>query len=154
MKKFLIATSALVMSAFVSFAYAEAVPISSGNTIGPEGDTEATETCVLLGERVSVSLSSDVIAAFECEEATSAIDIGTCHTAGQRAARTIQCENFAADGEPDNWNVEGCSDTVTEVQNAVGYTGYAASSTGGSVQLTPLAGNCEADTLGTISIFE
>lgn len=153
MKKILVATSVLVMSAFASFANAEAVSISSGNTIGPDGDNDATQNCVLLGERVSVSLSSDVLAAFECEEATSAIDIGTCHTAGQRAARTITCENFAADGEPENWNVQGCSDTVTEVSLDVSYTGYAASSTGGSVQQSPLDGNCTAASLGAIEIF-
>lgn len=138
---------------FGSAAWAASTEITTGQTIGPDGDTGATTTCVLLGERVQVSLSSDVVAAFECEEATSAIDIGTCHTAGQRASRTITCENYAADGETANWNVDGCTTEGDPITVDVSYTGYVASSTGGSVNESPLGGSCNAGELGSLSIF-
>lgn len=152
MKKILATVFAVTFSAVSSFAFAEAIEISTGETIGPVGGG-ATEECVLLGEQVRVSLSSDVVAAFECEEVNNAIDIGTCHAAGQRATRTITCENFSGDPTDPVWNVSTCTTAGDDVTVDLSYTGYAASSTGGSVQQAPLEGNCNIGNLGAIEIF-
>jgi len=155
MKRITESLAVVIALLFAANSFAAGTQIKSGETIGSEDDDDADYQCVLLGERVSVSLSADVIAAFECEETTSAIDIATCHEAGQRATRTITCENFAAEGEEEVWNVDGCDADTTSVTVETSYTAYAASSTGGSVQQSPLDGSCddEASNLNGLKIF-
>lgn len=150
-----IAISAFVLTS--ASAIAEAVPVEAGDVIGRTAGGNVTEVCSLLGENVRVSLSSDVIASFECVEVESAINIATCHTAGQRAARAVQCVQTGTDatsGDP-VYNMSECTGSgATDVVNVdLSYTGYVASSTGGSVAESPLTGSCETAALGALPIF-
>jgi len=126
--------------------YAE-TPVTSGAVI----DQTA---CVLLGENVRVSLSNEVVAAYECVELSSAINIATCHTAGQRAAHTIDCAALGEDGGGDTvWNNASCETDPTTFDVDLSYTGYAASSLGGSVGQAPLTGICNDANLANVTIF-
>lgn len=156
MNKLLAVVTLAVVTAFSSSAFAEdtaPTQVQAGDTIGRD---TGTFNCSLLGEEVRVSLSSDVVAAFSCIELESAINIGTCHTAGQRATRNVECvaTGFEADGTTPTWNVEGCS-AGASVPVDLSYTGYVASSTGGSVAESPLAGVCDeaAASLLALPIF-
>lgn len=119
------------------------------------GDVLGQAECSLLGENVRVSLSSDVVAAYECVEVTSAINIATCHTAGQRAARTIDCAALGEDANGDTvYNDASCETAgVTSFDVELSYTGYAASSLGGSVGQAPLTGICNDANLANVTIF-
>lgn len=159
MNKLFTSFALILIAGFASNAIAEdtaPVQITSTQTISELG-TNTDHACSLLGETVRISLSSDVVAAFSCIELDSAINIGTCHTAGQRATRNVDCvaTSYDASGNPDGWNATGCSATVTSVEIPLSYTGYIATSTGGSVADSPLAGVCDdaaANLLG-LSIF-
>lgn len=138
--------ASVLVAASVS-AFAE-TPVTNGTVL--------TQTeCSLLGENVRVSLSSDVVAAYECVEVTSAINIATCHTAGQRAARTIDCAALGEDASGNTiYNDASCSGTgVTTFDVELSYTGYAASSLGGSVGQAPLTGICNDANLANVTIF-
>lgn len=129
----------------VALAAAEAGPLNSGNTVGPTGSTAATHTCSLLGSQVQINLSSNVEAAFNCNFATSTIRIGTCHIAGSRAPRTVACTSTT---DPDTsevtWSPQGCSEEVENV-TLTDRVAFTASSQGGSVSATDLAGAACSD---------
>ena len=150
------------MAVFSVAAFAEFTQISGGDVIGQDGSSDGVDhECVLLGDRVKVSLSTSIVAGFECEELTSAIDIATCHPAGQREARDITCTKIAEDengaaiyNHPDCTGTANQDDGTTEiVSNAISYIAYVASSTGGNVAPTPLDADCDATRLGILPLF-
>lgn len=141
MKAKVLGFAALFAFGFVSSA--NALPITSGNSIGPDGDQE----CVVLGEQVRLNLSRGVVGAFECTEATNSIDVATCHESG---SRTNQLACVVSGQDANNQpiyndplcNADNVGTTVTLA--APRYRGFAASTTGGSVNARQLASNCSA----------
>lgn len=157
MNKLFASVALVLIASFTSSVFAEdtaPTQISSGESIGRNDAMGGTHNCSLLGESVQISLSSDVVAAFSCIELESAINIGTCHTAGQRATRTVTCVNTGTTDAPD-WNVDTCDASTDSVSVDLSYAGYVASSTGGAVALSPLAGTCDeaASSLLALPIF-
>ena len=132
----------------VSFgAHAEALNASSATTIGPEGGS-APATCVLLGENVTINLSRAVHGAYECDEATNAIKIATCHETGSRKATVVNC---TAQGEEPNitYTPEGCTAETPSIE-ITDYRGFNANSRGGGVGTAQLGGSCEDSTVEAI----
>ena len=118
----------------------------------------ATANCTLLSESVTVNLSSNVSAAYECYEATSDIRIATCHKGGSRKETTASCEYTACDAANEDGSQDNCTSndtscgtsspaTGTEVPTFtyVDYSAFVASSTGGSVAKSQLGGSCDVD---------
>ena len=154
MNKLFASLAFILIAIFASNVFAEdtaPTQITSGETIGRNVDMGGTYNCSLLGETVKISLSSDVIAAFSCVELESSINIGTCHNAGQRTTRSVTCVNTGTSSTPE-WNAEGCTTTTSEVSVDLSYTGYVASSTGGSVALSPLAGACDTGAASLLAL--
>lgn len=133
--------------AFVFASSANALTITSGNSIGPGGDQE----CVVLGEQVRLNLSRGVLGVFECTEATNSIDVATCHESGSRTNQLV-CAVSGKDPVSDEpiYNDSQCNASnvgKTVTLPAPRYRGFAASTTGGSVNARQLANNC---TVGNI----
>lgn len=132
--------AALFVLGFASSA--SALTITSGDSIGPDGDQE----CVVLGEQVRLNLSRGVLGVFECTEASNSIDIATCHEAGSRTNQLgcVVSGTDAATGNPvyndPLCNAGNVGTTVTLPEPR--YRGFAASTTGGSVNARQLASNC------------
>lgn len=133
--------------AFCFASSANALTITSGDSIGPDGDQE----CVVLGEQVRLNLSRGVLGVFECDEASNSIDVATCHESGSRTNQLV-CAVAGQDPTTGNplYNDPQCNSgnvgqTVT--LSAPRYRGFAASTTGGSVNARQLASNC---TVGNI----
>ncbi|WP_141019776.1 hypothetical protein [Azoarcus sp. DD4] len=119
-------------------ASAAATAITSGTPI----DTTA---CSLLRDRVTVNLSSGVVAAYNCDTTDNMIGVAACHTAGSQKPQTIECASTPdAQGNP-VWNDASCPAVATDppatftIQGRRVFTG---SSAGGNVA----AGNLDSDT--------
>lgn len=147
MKAKILGFVALIAFGFMSSA--SALTITSGNSIGPDGDQD----CVVLGEQVRLNLSRGVLGAFQCTEATNSIDVAACHEAGSRTNQ-LACvvAGQDANGQP-VYNDPGCNagnvgTTITLAQPR--YRGFAASTTGGSVNARQLASNCTATNVEAI----
>lgn len=147
MKAKILGFAALVAFGFMSSA--NALSITSGNSIGPDGDQD----CVVLGEQVRLNLSRGVLGAFQCTEATNSIDVATCHEAGSRTNQ-LACvvSGQDAQGQPvyndPLCNAGNVGTTVTLAEPR--YRGFAASTTGGSVNARQLAANCTAGNVEAI----
>lgn len=147
MKAKILGFAALFVFGFASSA--NALTITSGNSIGPDGDQE----CVVLGEQVRLNLSRGVLGVFECTEATNSIDVATCHEAGSRTNQ-LACvvSGQDEDGQPTYndplCNADNVGETVT--LPAPRYRGFAASTTGGSVNARQLSSNCSVGNIESL----
>jgi hypothetical protein len=139
-----IATALLIAAGIgMSFGVHAQVNLNDGGAtiIGPAGSTTADEECVLLGENVTLNLSRAVHGAFQCDEATNAIKISTCHETGSRKPTVVNC---TAQGEAPNitYTPSGCTADTPNIEIA-DYRGFTANSRGGGVGYGDLGGKCE-----------
>lgn len=149
MKKILsgliVASSLLASTAFA----AGAVTAVDGSQI------DATK-CVLLDAPVKVNLSANVKGVYQCNDTDNSIRIATCHTSGSRSGpKELTCAQIGKDattGDP-VYNSTTCSATVTKFTVPVSFSGFAASSTGGSIGEVPLTGKCEDAELKKQTVF-
>ncbi len=145
MKK--IITAALLAAGLGVSGFAAAqTAFETTTTVGVEGSGAAGGECVLLANQVVLTASSNVHAAWACDEITSAITVAACHQGGSRAPLTVNCvETPPTSG---TWLPSGCTGPGTiEIAN---YRGYVAASTGGSVVADDLGGRCTAASILTL----
>lgn len=142
MKINVLATAFVIGLSFSTIA--SAVEFTSGQSI----DTTA---CPLLANSVTLNLSNRVNGGYECDEATSTITVAACHEGGSRRAEiTCAVETPAEGTTPATYNHTSCNDTnvgQTITLAAPSYSGFLASSRGGSVVQKNLAANCTAAAL-------
>lgn len=131
------------MSASV-FAEPAAVPSS--------GQISAADDCELLSENVRLNLSTNVVAAFNCDVATNTITVGACHNAGSRNS-SLTCAQIGTDsttGDPifndDQCTAQAVADG-TVIEGSPDFRGFFAQTSGGSVAPAFLGGNCSAQIL-------
>ncbi|WP_313285686.1 hypothetical protein [Stutzerimonas kunmingensis] len=136
MKK-LIFSATLVASMFSSVAFGAA------ETIDPSKAVTKTE-CSLLGDSVSLNLSANVQGAYNCHKDDNSIRVATCHVAGSRKDTTIKCVKIGGTDADPIYNVSSCASATAEVEVKNSFRAFGASTTGGSVAMTPLDGDCDA----------
>lgn len=141
----------VIFAAAVAFASSSAFAtvITSGTPI-----QAGNQGCQLLGEAVTVNLSSNVYGAYNCNVANNTIRVATCHKGGSRKQATIACAVVdiippaAGGGDPTTvYNDASCTGTPGQTfqSNSLG-KGFQASTAGGSVAATNLAAVCESAT--------
>lgn len=149
MKKILsgliVASSLLASTAFA----AGAVTAVDGSQID---DTK----CVLLDAPVKVNLSANVNGVYQCNDTDNSIRIATCHTSGSRSGpKKLKCAQIGKDAQTGNaiYNDTSCTSTSDEFEVKISFSGFAASSTGGSIGEVPLTGKCETAELTKQTVF-
>lgn len=119
--------------------------VSAAGTV-VSGGVIAQSSCDLISEDVSVSLSTGVVGAYDCNPDTDAIKVATCHQNGQRASRKITCVKVGEQDDANStpiYNVSSCTAAGAEVDVTNSYAGYVASTAGGSLGTTNLGGACD-----------
>ena len=147
MKKLLIGSLVVAGFGFSGFVSAAGVTLPSDGVV-------TTTACELLADQVTINLSANVSAAYQCDTADAAIRIGTCHVAGSRAPRSVTCEDISTETgyQP---NAQGCSSTNDGNSiDIVDFSGFYATSRGGSVAEIPLHGTCTDETVGAMTGFD
>lgn len=140
--------ASFIVTAGIFSAPAFATPITSGTPI-----QAGNQGCALLGEAVTISLSSNVFGAYNCDVANNTIRVATCHKGGSRKQATIACavvnvipgQNGAADTIV--MNDDSCPTTNFEnstfTSSSLG-KGFLASTAGGSVAAASLGAICDS----------
>jgi len=129
-----------------AFAEPMAVPADGAVTAGAGGN------CVLLSENIRLNLSSNVVGAFNCDEATNTISIGTCHNAGSRNS-SLTCAQIGVDSATGNgiFNHPDCDAAAvaagTVIEGAPDFRGFFSQTSGGSVAPSFLGGSCSEQIL-------
>lgn len=132
-----------VALAAASFSYvAAAANIAQKTAFEGQGTVASTE-CSLLGETVTLNLSSGVKGVYKCNEATSVISVAACHSTGSRKPKAIPC---AADPDdtatpPTKFLPAGCT-AATGTVTISDYSAFKAGSNGGAIVQDVLGGNC------------
>jgi len=106
-----------------------------------------TAMCTLLTEGVTLTLSKNVRAAYNCATVDNSIRIATCHAAGSIKATSMQCAivGYDATGKP-IYNNTGCQgQTPTDVYQIASARVYETMSKGGSAAPADLGHTCTAD---------
>ncbi|WP_146161696.1 hypothetical protein [Pseudothauera lacus] len=134
------------------FAQAMVVPANGVVTGGATGD------CELLSESVRINLSSNVVGAFACDEATNTITVGSCHNAGSRND-SLLCAQIGVDASGNGiFNHNDCDAAAvaagTVIQGAADFRGFFAQTSGGSVAPSFLGGSCSAAILTAHENFQ
>lgn len=129
---------------FSSSVFAAGTAVPADGVITPTG---GTANCELLSERVKVNLSSNVVAAYNCDEANNTITVGTCHNAGSRNP-SLTCAQIGTDtdGKP-IWNDNACTETGKVIEGSPDFRGFFAQTSGGSVGAVFLGGACSSTIL-------
>ena len=145
MNKLIFAVFAAGLSVSTANAAPLAVPADGRITAGAGGN------CVLLSEDVRLNLSSNVVAALNCDEATNTVSVGTCHNAGSRNS-SLTCAQIGQNADGDAiFNHADCdAEAVSEgtvITGAADFRGFFAQTSGGSVAPAFLGGNCSAQVL-------
>ncbi|WP_127556382.1 hypothetical protein [Saccharospirillum alexandrii] len=147
----------MLASVIVGSAFAGTV-LAAGTALPSSGGPVTTTDCSLLAGTVTVNLSSNVSGAFQCDLATNAIRIGTCHAAGSRQTTTVDCVLTAGadttdDTSDDEYNGSSCGSTDDSF-DITDFRGFVATSQGGSVTQQELGGACSDSTLTALEIFD
>lgn len=119
---------ALTVAMFAAGSIFSGVVNAAGTALPADGQI-ITGVCALLAEDVTITPSKNVLMAYECEAATSSIDIAACHTAGRTTSRSelVPCDADASTPAP------ACT-TPPAKTNTSGANIYIANSNGGRVQ--------------------
>ncbi|MDH5785904.1 MAG: hypothetical protein OEZ16_09905 [Chromatiales bacterium] len=133
---------------------ASAAAMAAGTAVTSGAPITNTD-CTLLGETVTLNLSSNVFGAYQCIEIDNEIKVATCHKAGSRKATSLPCQVVGTDPGTGAsvYNNPACTGATGETFEIADYRGFIASSTGGSVGTTDLGGNCTAATVGGLAHF-
>ncbi|MFC5771809.1 hypothetical protein [Thauera sinica] len=124
---------------------------SAQTALPPNGGPVTTTACTVLSEQVTLNLSKGVHGAFNCDEATNAIKVATCHEAGSRKPTTVNC--VAQGSEPDiTYTPAGCAAGVASVEIS-DYRAFTANSRGGGVGTAQLGGACTDSSLSGLGGF-
>ncbi|CAD5375585.1 conserved exported hypothetical protein [Pseudomonas sp. OF001] len=151
MKKILsgliVASSLLASTAFA----AGAVTAVDANQID-------TTKCVLLDAPVKVNLSANVSGVYQCNDTDNSIRIATCHSSGSRSGpKELACAQIGKDATTNKAIYNGgtaCeTDPAAKFTVPVSFSGFAASSTGGSIGEVPLTGKCDTTELKKQTVF-
>lgn len=118
---------------FAGVAMLAAQSATAAGTKVPSGTAITINDCQLLGEDATINLSKNVLGAYNCDVINTEIEIGTCHEAGSRKPKTLDCTGT-------DLPVAGCSTGAT--YDIPDFSGFTASSMGGTVSPVPLGGNC------------
>lgn len=139
--------ASFVVAAGIFSAPAFATPIASGTPIQP-----GNAGCELLAEAVTISLSSNVYGAYNCDVDNNTIRVATCHKGGSRKQATVACAvvNVVTNDDGTTTNVmndPSCPTTdfaaATFETSSLG-KGYLASTAGGSVAPSSLEAICDS----------
>lgn len=141
---------ALLVAAGVGSSFSA---MAAGVAIPPPGTSIATADCTLLGEPVNINLSKNVQGGYLCNEATTTIKVATCHVAGSRKAKTVQCTMDDSDPAAITYSPTGCAAGVASVEIS-DYTAFGGTSKGGSLGTYELGGPCTADSVLAVSLFD
>lgn len=112
--------------------------------------------CVLLDAPVKVNLSANVEGVYQCNDTDNSIRIATCHTSGSRSGpKKLKCAQIGEAADKSAiWNGGSkCTAATDEFEVDVSFSGFAASSTGGSIGEVPLTGKCETAELTKQTVF-
>lgn len=139
-------------TAVAAFMGLSGLAMAAGTAFTSNQEQIDSTECSLLGSTVTINLSANISAAYQCDVADAAIRIGTCHAAGSRAEKTVTCVNSGTVDAP-VWNHADCDANTTSVTFA-DFSGFQASSTGGSVGEAALGGACSSSTVTTLEVFD
>lgn len=124
-----------------SSVFAAGTAIPENGIIAPTGEGAS---CELLSEQIKVNLSSSVVAAYNCSEATNTITVGTCHTAGSRSP-SLKCAQIGTkDGGEPIWNDDACTSAGETIEGSPDFRGFFAQTSGGAVGAAFLGGACSS----------
>ncbi|THG82134.1 hypothetical protein E5198_10220 [Pseudomonas sp. A-1] len=128
---------------------------AAGTVTAVDADQIDTTKCVLLDAPVKVNLSANVSGVYQCNDTDNSIRIATCHSSGSRSGpKELNCAQIGKDASNNPvFNDSSCSATVTKFTVPVSFSGFAASSTGGSIGEVPLTGKCDTTELKKQSVF-
>jgi len=128
---------------------AEEGALTAGGSTNISADPTEPLGCSLLASGVRINLSANVEGYYACDFANSDIRIGTCHVAGSRAEKTVDCvEDTDGNFQSSQCTTAGQSVTFTD------RSAFVATSTGGSVGEAELDGNtCTGDNISGLTFF-
>lgn len=138
MKKIFVLMAGIGLSLNAMAADDTGTAISSGTAIAA-----TAAGCSLLGESVTINLSTSVAGAYACNTTDNVIGVATCHPTGRKGDVTVAC--IVGDGttpvgsDPDCVDNDGDGDTATGTKVVQGGLAYTASSAGGRVTGTNAA---------------
>lgn len=136
MKKF-----ALLVSAMAFAGFANAAVVTNNQIQQPD--------CVQLNEDVTLSISDNVVMAYNCPAVGNAVAVAACHTAGRQSNRTVEVQTPAGCGV--DADQDGQIDTVctgTARQTTSGSAVFIGNTAGGSL-VTDYPGSA-CDEAGTV----
>ncbi|MBS1198867.1 MAG: hypothetical protein H6R18_2652 [Proteobacteria bacterium] len=108
-----------------------------------------TDTCTLLQDNLTVSLSSGVVGGYDCDTTNGKINIAACHTAGRVTSRNSVTNIPAGCGT--TANTAACSTTTTNISGPVIPR---ASTAGGTMQTYfPGTGTCAQAAANSAATF-
>lgn len=130
------------------------------NAVSSEQIKTDASGCVLLDAPVKVNLSANVSGVYQCNDTDNSIRIATCHSSGSRSGpKELVCAKIGVDtsdaaNPKDVFNGgAACTKAGDKFTVPVSFSGFAASSTGGSIGEVPLTGKCETAELTKQTIF-
>lgn len=128
---------------------ANAANIAQKTAFTGQGTVSNTE-CTLIGDTVTLNLSSGVQGVYKCDEPNSVITVAACHETGSRKPKAINCAADPADTAepPTKFLPAGCTDATGTVTIS-DFSAFKAGSNGGSIAQDVLGGNCAAGTVQT-----
>ncbi len=137
--------ASFIVAAGIFSAPVFATPISSGTPIQP-----GNAGCELLAEAVTISLSSNVYGAYNCDVDNNTIRVATCHKGGSRKQATVACAvvNVVTDKDGNKTNVMNDPKCPKEDYAKATFEtsslgkGFLASTAGGSVAASSLEEIC------------
>lgn len=148
MNKLIFSCAVGVFAGVVGFS-ANAANIAQKTAFTGQG-TVANAECVLLGETVTLNLSSGVQGVYKCDEPNSVITVAACHGTGSRKPKSISCAVDPSDTAtpPTKFLPAGCKDATSSLTIS-DYSAFKAGSNGGSIAQDVLGGSCAAASIQT-----
>lgn len=148
MKKSICAVAFAIGAGFAGSAMAAPTAFTDVQWAMPLNGTKADAVeCALIKENVKLTASSNVTAAFSCNEVLNVIEVGACHAGGHRAG--ILCAMVDADGDPATPELVPNSQNCTVEQATAGvqadvpsYSAFVATSAGGTMTARSMDGRC------------
>lgn len=145
MKK-IVASIAVAVGVLSTSAFAAPMEIVPGTPIQP-----GNQGCELLAEAVTINLSSNVHAAYNCIKANNVIRVAACHKGGSRKQGTIACakvNEYTENGSTVvEYNDPSCErDPTGSFPTDSNGKGFVASTSGGSAAAMNLGSVCNSVT--------
>lgn len=148
MNKYIFSCAVGVLAA-VAGVSANAANVAQKAAFTGQGTVSGAE-CNMIGDTVTLNLSSGVQGVYKCDEPNSVITVAACHETGSRKPKTVDCAVDPSDTATPatKFLPAGCSD-ATGTLTISDYSGFKAGSNGGTIASDVLGGNCTAATVQT-----